>query len=78
MGLRLRTEDVWRGIVYGPFVGVGLRISAKSHGNGGEIDLSKGVFRIVGQDFKQAACNQNTHLECMEVTKQRLRMEAGR
>ena len=44
MGLRLRTEDVWRGVLYGPFVGVGLRISAKPLGSGGEIYLSKEVF----------------------------------
>ena len=41
MGFRLGIQDVWRGIVYGPFVGVGLRISAKPLGNDGEIDLSK-------------------------------------
>ena len=41
MGLRLRIEDVWRGVLYGPFVGVGLRISVKPLGNDGEIDLSK-------------------------------------
>lgn len=41
MGLRLRMEDVWRGVLYGLFVGVGLRISVKLLGNDGEIDLSK-------------------------------------
>ena len=41
MGLRLRMEDVWRGVLYGTFLGAGLKISVKPLGNDGEIDLSK-------------------------------------
>ena len=41
MGLRLRIGNGWPGIMYGPFVGVGLRISVKPLGNDGEIDLGK-------------------------------------
>jgi hypothetical protein len=41
MGFRLRIEEVWRDVLYGSFLGVGLRISIKPLGNDGEIDLSK-------------------------------------
>ena len=41
MAYRLRIEDVWHGIVYGPFVGTGFKISVEPLGNDGEIDLSK-------------------------------------
>ena len=41
MGLRLRIKDVWRGVLYGTFLGAGLKISAKPISRDGEMDLSK-------------------------------------
>ena len=39
--LRLKAEDGWHGILYGQFVGAGLKKSAKPIGRDGEMDLSK-------------------------------------
>ena len=41
MGCRLRIKDVWRGVLYGIFLGVGLKISVKPLGSDEEMDLSK-------------------------------------
>ena len=39
--LRLKAEDGWHGILYGPIVGAGLKKSAKPLGRDEEMGLSK-------------------------------------